>query len=131
MWCDQMKNHFEETVLQTGNISDLHSPDGAKVFMYMSYWYASLYVVVDGWKILKLVDSRVDALRSSSKNLHLLREYRNGVFHFQRKYLDNKFLDLMRLNKDAVAWTTDLHNALGDFFLQWFAAQKAQHKTTI
>jgi hypothetical protein len=127
IWCEQMKNHFEQIAMSAGKINDLVSPEGAKLFMYMSYWYASLYVVADGWKILKLADARVDALRSS-KHLHLLREYRNGVFHFQRKYLDDRFLDFMKMSKETVVWTRDLHEAFGTFFLQWFAAHRAQSK---
>lgn len=30
--------------------------------MYMSYWYAGLYVVIEGWQKLKLQDMAIDTL---------------------------------------------------------------------
>ncbi len=47
-----------------------------------------------GWE-LGLADKEVDAL-IASQNVELLRRYRNGVFHFQREYFDERFLELIR-----------------------------------
>jgi hypothetical protein len=49
----------------------------------MSYWYAALYVVIEGWRDLGLADATIDALLQSP-NVDLLKRYRNGVFHFQK-----------------------------------------------
>lgn len=56
-------------------------------FLYMSYWYGGLYVVIEGWQRLKLSDDIIDNLLISS-NVQLLKRYRNGVFHFQKEYID-------------------------------------------
>ena len=87
------------------------------VGMYMSYWYGALYVVCEGWIDLKLSDPRVDALLASP-NLDLLKRYRNGAFHFQRKYFDPRFLDF-QASQDSVAWVRDLSLALGAWFLAY------------
>ncbi len=131
MWCDQMKAHFEQIALEHGRINDLYSPEGAKIFMYMSYWYAGLYVVTEGWKQLDLADPRVDLLRSSTKHLALLKRYRHGVFHFQRNYFDVRFRELMETGKESVVWIGDLHEALGAFFLQWIDKEKLKLKKNI
>lgn len=123
-WCDQMKFRFEEIALAKGTITDLFSEEGAKLFMYMSYWYAGLYVVAEAWQELQLSDSRVDALLTSEKQLNLLKRYRNGVFHFQKEYLDDRFANLMNDGRDSVKWIGDLHESLGAFFLQWLASHK-------
>lgn len=58
-----------------------------------SYWYGGLYVVIEGWRDLKLSDPEIDKLLQS-RNVDLLRRYRNGVFHFQKEYFDKRFTEL-------------------------------------
>ena len=85
--------------------------------MYMSYWYATLYVVVEGWRVLGLTDKAVDALLASP-NTEILRRYRNGVFHYQGEYDDARFIDLFRGGADMVGWVHDLNREFGRVFLQ-------------
>lgn len=80
----------------------------------MSYWYGGLYVVVEGWQELGLSDPIVDPLLKSS-NVQLLRRYRNGIFHFQKDYMDERFHKFMA-PKDCVPWVRDLTNDFGDYF---------------
>lgn len=35
------------------------------MFHYMSYWYAGLFVVVEGWRDLGLQDAEIDGLLES------------------------------------------------------------------
>jgi hypothetical protein len=86
----------------------------------MSYWYGGLYVVIEGWQELGLIDPEVDALLASP-NVALLKRYRNGTFHYQRKYFDERFQGLIRDGTDVVAWVTELNQQFGRFFLEWFA----------
>ena len=83
---------------------------------YMSYWYGGLYVVIEGWTALKLHDPEIDQLLRS-QNVRLLREYRNGVFHFQRRYFDQKFLRLITRGENVVDWVRSLNRTFGRFFL--------------
>jgi hypothetical protein len=90
--------------------------------MYMSLWYGELYVVIEGWKELGFSDPTVDALLSSP-NVELLKRYRNGAFHFQKDYFDDRFLDFMR-GDAAVKWVSNLNQAFGSYFLTKFAEWK-------
>lgn len=85
----------------------------------MSYWYGGLHVVIEGWLELRLADPEIDALLASP-NVDLLRRYRNGIFHYQRAYLDARFRELIRDGTDVVQWVRGLNSAFGRFFLDWF-----------
>jgi hypothetical protein len=68
----------------------------------MSYWYGGLYVVIEGWQELGLSDAVIDATLQSP-NVHLLRRYRNGVFHFKKDYNDERFLAFMKDGNASVS----------------------------
>ncbi len=91
--------------------------DGLRVFLYLSYWYAALHVVVEGWKQLHLHDPDVDRLLESP-NTYLLKKYRDGVFHYQRRYYDERFLRFIREGADVAEWVSDLHWKIGDAILE-------------
>ena len=115
IWQNKMREHFEE-VLQTDNDRSWGSSGGIMSFLYMSYWYAGLFVVIEGWRALGLEDDEIDDLLASS-NVELLRRYRNGVFHYQRNYLDERFVGLIRDGEDVVEWVRALNSAFGRYFL--------------
>ena len=81
----------------------LHS--GPPAVLY--YWYGALFVVKEGYDELRLSDSQVDALLAVGANVEALRRCRNGVFHFQKTYFDERFLGLMR-QPNFVRWVYDL-----------------------
>lgn len=83
----------------------------------MSYWYAGLYVVAEGWKKLKLSDTQINRLLDSP-NLELLRRYRNGTFHFQSEYNDQRFIDLINNGENIVTWVRELNQQVGRYFLE-------------
>ncbi len=118
IWANRMRDHFDERLRE-------HMPrrEGweIEVNLYMSYWYGGLYVVIEGWKKLHLHDSYIDDLLNSP-NVNLLRRYRNGVFHFQPEYYNERFLEFICDGKNAVAWVRTLNQQFGRFFLEWFAA---------
>jgi hypothetical protein len=97
--------------------------DWNESWIAMSYWYGGLFVVIEGWQELGLTDDQVDALLESP-NVALLKRYRNGVFHFQRKYFDERFLELIRDGEDVVTWVRELNQQFGRWFLEWFASRK-------
>lgn len=121
---NQMRIHFVQTLGETPG----RSAEENKIYqlLYQGLWYGSLYVVVEGWRTLKLKDPVVDELLASNYVL-LLRRYRNGVFHFQKNYYDDRFLDFMR-PPDTPEWVHDVHSAFGRYFLDWFADRKSQRR---
>ena len=87
---------------------------------YMSYWYGGLYVVIEGYRRLKLRDMAIDKLLLS-RNTMLLKKFRDGVFHYQPQYFDNRFMNLITQGKGVVQWVSSLHRE----FDRLFAAHSA------
>jgi hypothetical protein len=126
IWANTMRTHFYELVpkVVADTTKDRFSPQAIEADLYMSFWYGELYVVIEGYHELKLSDPAIDALLTSP-NVALLKRYRNGVFHFQKEYFDDRFLDFMLHGKDAAAWVSELNRAFGAFFLRLPAAAVA------
>jgi hypothetical protein len=78
------------------------------------YWYGTLFVVKEGYDELGLHDAQVDSLLADSAKVQALKRCRHGTFHFQRKYFDERFLELMR-EDGFVQWVRDLTTAFGVF----------------
>ena len=114
IWANKLRADFQNILKNKNKISKA----GYEIesLMYMSLWYGMLYVVIEGWQNLKLKDEVIDSLLKS-KYTNLLKRYMNGVFHFQKKYKDERFDDLDK-EKDAVEWIVDLNKELGRFFLE-------------
>jgi hypothetical protein len=43
------------------------------------------------------------------------------VFHFQKNYFDDRFMELFE--EDGPAWGSTLHKAFSRYFLEWFNAR--------
>ena len=132
IWADRMRFHFNQLIrlklllkLKGKPVFDYSSEKGIQSLLYMSYWYAGMYVVIEGWKELGLSDPKIDNLLESS-NVDLLRRYRNGVFHFQKEYFNEKFMGFIDSGFDAVTWIRELREEFSRFFLDWFKKKKGQ-----
>lgn len=117
IWSDQMRIHYDE-LLKRGKF-DINSENGILTILYMSYWYAGLYVAIEGWREMDFKDQNIDLLLKS-KNVDLLKKYRNGVFHFQKKYWDNRFINFVKNGDQPAQWVRNLRNELSRFFLDQF-----------
>ena len=107
--------------VEESGVAALQDPDLAAFELFsgprgnfMYYWYASLCVVVQGFRNLKLVDPRVDALLASP-NVKALRRCWNGVFHFQPDYFSAKLLEPMQA-PDFIGWVRELMEAFRAYF---------------
>lgn len=125
IWANRMREHFYSFVPQVANDpeKDRFSEAAIQADLYMSFWYGELFVVVEGWREIGLADPTVDALLRSP-NVELLRRYRNGVFHFQKDYFDDRLLGFITA-KDSAGWVSDLNDAFSQYFLNRFAAERA------
>lgn len=115
MWANFMRRSFYAYLKDPKHQKDSEDPMMLfveKTGICMSYWYGGLYVVIEGWKSLKLRDPTIDQLLKSS-NVALLKRYRNGAFHFQRNWLDGKLTDFCG-SPDAVQWVSALTDAFRD-----------------
>jgi len=81
----------------------------------MGLWLGSLYVVVEGWKATKCSDSRIDELLTS-RNVDDLRRFRNWLFHFQTKYVDERYTMLTK-SPDVIDWAVTLMGEFERYFL--------------
>jgi hypothetical protein len=133
MYANRMRDHFEAAIKKNPprqQKDDKSTMKEAFLFMadergmFMAYWYGGLYVVIEGWKQLSLSDPDIDPLLASP-NVRLLKEFRNGAFHFQKKYIDNRFADFMR-STDSVPWVHELTSAFGAYFLRIHAKDSSQ-----
>jgi len=127
MWANRMRVHFDEKLPvlaeQLKKDAAAFTNEEIEANLYMSYWYAGLYVVIEGWSQLRLSDPIIDGLLKSPK-VGLLKRYRHGVFHFQTDYFDKRFTDFMAEGQSAVDWVRNLNRAFGAFSLKWYEAHK-------
>lgn len=90
------------------DVLDLHA--------LMSLWYATLYVVIEGWNELGLSDPHVDDLLKDDLTQRL-RVFRNQAFHYQKAYDNHRLLEFLGTDDDAAArvtaWVAQTHSALG------------------
>ena len=124
-WSDKMKATLDDLFNQSTKEIIPHARLEGESNLYMSYWYGGLYVVIEGWKELGLVDKNIDALLISP-NTDLLRRYRNGVFHFRKDYFDEHFLGFIRDGVNSMEWIRKIHLEFKRYFLTWF---KQKHLT--
>jgi len=89
----------------------------ASVFHRLSVWYALLYVVIEGFREMKLTHPEVDELLKNEECVDCLRLFRNATFHYQKDPLTEKTLKFLEA-KDSEKWIMDLNKALNRFFLE-------------
>ncbi|MGA8658733.1 MAG: hypothetical protein WB586_21570 [Chthoniobacterales bacterium] len=119
----RMQHHFESNpvAVEEPRGAPLQDPDLAAFDLFsgprgnfMYYWYASLYVVVQGFGNLRLTDPRINALLASP-NVKALRRCWNGVFHFQPDYFSKRLFEPMQ-SPDFVGWVRELMEAFHAYF---------------
>lgn len=87
-----------------------------QAFAYVGLWLGLLFVVLEGWRELGHQDAAVAELLEPDR-VELLRRFRNGAFHFQKEYFDDRFSDVFSRGTDALLWAGKLHDAIGNWFL--------------
>ncbi len=109
--CDLMHQQVNRLKAQFFANEKLNDQAEQEVFIsFFLYWLASLFVVVDGWKSLKISEPNIDKM--IDVHLDSLRRFRNAVFHFQLE--DRKHTQFFELDK--FNWAEELHAALRAFF---------------
>jgi hypothetical protein len=80
-------------------------------FARMSHFYAAEYVVIEGWRETGFTDAVIDeALNRWPDILDLLRRYRNGVYHYQPKLIEQRFMGLLKEQESAMFFIRYLHS---------------------
>lgn len=96
---------------------------------FMGHWLAGSYPVIEGWEELKLADSAVDALLAAGavgapSPREMLKRFRHGVFHYQRKWQDPRFAMVAGGQSGALLWAVQLERAFDEFFKE---TQRSKH----
>jgi hypothetical protein len=86
--------------------------------VFMLYWPAALYVVIEGFRELKLRDKKIEKLLESP-DVDVLRLVRNATFHFQKQFISSKLTPFAK--NDSVEWAWSLHEAFREFFQREFS----------
>jgi hypothetical protein len=118
IWADRMRSAYDSLLERNTREVIPHGEFETEYNLYMSYWFSSLYIVIEGWKNLGLSDKKIDVLLDSP-NVDLLRRYRNGVFHFQKDYFDERFLGFLRDGISRIVWIRNLQHEFEKFFMAW------------
>jgi len=114
IWPDQLRLPFAAELNRVGSRFD--ADDAIHRDAYLSLWYALLAVVIEGWSTLQLSDPTVDELLDSPF-LGALRRYRNGVFHFKRRYWDACRTELLMGGAESAVWVRRTHDEIGRYLL--------------
>jgi hypothetical protein len=122
IWANLMRTHFDETLRRSPRL-DVWSPESIDRTAYMSYWYAGLYVVVEGWRRLRLRDARIEELLKQPDMVRLLKQYRNAVFHFSTTYNDDRLIAFLKEGAESARWARFLNRAFGRYFPAYFQAR--------
>lgn len=125
-WADGSRRRFVDLLESSANVDE--AADRWHFFGLMSGWYAAEYVVVEGWKEARLQEDTIDELLGRCADLvDLLRRYRNGVFHYQPRLIEQRFLDLLNHGEEAVQFVHYLHNE----FLRYYYSFVKQFPGTV
>ncbi len=113
-WAELLKLQFHDEMEEISPDDREASEDHEwRLFGLMSYWYSSLFVVVEGWGELELSDPLVCALLDHPDDFRtLLRRYRNAVFHYQPSLVDSRFVGLLAQGAKHVYWIEALQHEI-------------------
>lgn len=84
-------------------------------FARLSVLYGLVYVVIEGYKELKLQHTEVDELLSEKEFVGALRLFRNSTFHYQKEPVPKKALKFLNMHESEI-WIRKLHSAFKTFF---------------
>lgn len=114
-WCDLHRRRFEAWLEEEHDIA--MNADGWHFIALLSQWYASLWVVIEGWQDVGFDDATIDRLlNDSGDRCEKLRRYRNGTYHYQPRLIEKRVVDFLAESEDTVPWVHALHHEFLRFF---------------
>lgn len=113
-WCDLHRQRFDAWMEEPHDVGQ--DAAGWHFIALIAQWYASLWVVVEGWVEAKFEDASIKDILSQSEYCDLLRRFRNGVYHFQPRIIESRLLGFLAEVERTVAWVELLHLEFLRFF---------------
>ena len=119
IWANMMRTQFHATFSADPSSLEIWSGDSIERTAYLSYWYAALHVVVEGWRRLRLHDAEIEKLLGRTDMIRLLRDHRHAVFHFSPHYYDDRLMAFLKGGADSARWARHLNRAFGRYLLAY------------
>jgi hypothetical protein len=108
-WADLARQDWDDFAAREGNADEWVCWWGS--FARMSHFYAAEYVVIEGWREAKFSDAVIDEVLNRWPDLlELLRLYRNGVFHYQPKLVESRFIGFLKESENSMPLVYYLHS---------------------
>lgn len=97
--------------------------------IFKAFWYGSLYVVIEGYKDLKLISKNVDQLMNNDF-IDKLRLFRNATFHYQK---DNYSEKLFKVDKsdEFTNWIYKFHDVIGKSIVKEMSKELGDEKSEV
>jgi hypothetical protein len=116
-WSELNRQRFLQLTEQS---EELNPSDKWKWLAFMSQFYASLWVVIEGWKTLKLDDPAIESLIAGCPEYcRMLKKFRDSVYHCSPSLLDSRSLKFIKQGEAAVFWASALHEEFQRFYWEW------------
>jgi hypothetical protein len=122
LWADILRMQFETSLARDRQELEFRLRTKQIVFdrklleseMYMFLWFGVLYIVIEGWPMLRLNESRITKLlRSPFKDL--LRDFRNATFH-PEDFDDIRIRALEDTGQESIDWAKEVTFEFNSFF---------------
>ena len=121
-WADLLRAEHD-VALRKPNQSGAADPVWGSEFAWMSYWYSSLFVVIEAYESIGMTDPVIDALLAHPGDYRgLLKRYRNGIFHYQADLIDSRLLNLLDRGEEHVLWVYSLHEEFNRLLRAWITS---------
>jgi hypothetical protein len=121
-WVDMNRDRFVESLQTHDDAASENST--ASYVASASHYFASLWVAVEGYKELRLRDNFVDAILNNPPGYaDLLRQCRNGVYHFNPQFIEPRFQALHERIQTTYPWAHALRGELIRVFWQFPEAE--------
>ena len=116
-WSELNRQRFDQLTEKSDNSS---SSDKWKWCAFMSQFYSSLWVVIEGWKTLKLKDHDIEYLIAGCPQYcRLLKKFRDSVYHCSTTLLDSRSLEFIGQDAPAGLWAMAIHEEFQRFYWEW------------
>jgi hypothetical protein len=117
-WCEDHYRRFDD--LMAKDSTHEGAADYAWFFARIAHWYASLWVVVEGWRELGLRDNIIDGLlRNGHALCDLFRQFHNSVYHYRRDFFDSGIVAPLNEGEAAIPWAHALRSEFRRFLWEW------------
>lgn len=84
--------------------------------VYLIYSYSGIYLVIEGWKDMKLSDPKINELLESPC-VDRLRLFRNATFHYQKDFISRKHLQFFGTEEEQTEkWLNKVYSEFERFF---------------